>query len=490
MTIATSERTQEPSMLDILFVQNYYEQMLGIMQISSLLKTHDFTTDVAIGTQAKILNKALRDKPKIVGFYCTTGFHHKNIAVAAEIKKRFGNEILTIFGGPHPTFVPGMIEAEGVDIICRGEGEYPVLELLQAIHSGNDYTAIDNLTVKLDGEIYENPLRSLCDVNSLPYPDRSIYRDIKYIYEAKRHEVMIGRGCPFNCTFCSAPSFRKLYRGKGNYMRVRAISHVLDELKQIKNKYRPTCFFFHDDTFGFNKDYEVEFLTAYKKQVDLPFACLIRADLASEGYIKLLKETGCYMVSFGIESGNEALRKKVLKKQIGDEHILQCAALLHQYKIPFNTFNMVGLPDETLTHVWDTIDINIQVKPNWAWFSTYQTLPQTELARYAVAHGHLVNIDVAQADASFHESSEILRNNPEAFKISRLRNCANIVIKLPFLKKIFKKTILKLPFDGFFNALEKFLYFIFYYSKLTYKERLLDSIKDALFLTRRLKEFK
>ena len=142
-------------------------------------------------------------------------------------------------------------------------------------------------------------------------------------------------------------------------MRVRAISHVLDELKQIKNKYRPTCFFFHDDTFGFNKDYDVEFLTAYKKQVDLPFACLIRADLASEGYIKLLKETGCYMVSFGIESGNEALRKKVLKKQIGDEHILRCAALLHQHKIPFNTFNMVGLPDETLTHVWDTIDINI-----------------------------------------------------------------------------------------------------------------------------------
>src|SRR3989339_38846 len=123
-------------MTDILFVQNYYEQMLGIMSISALLKRHGFTTDVAIGTESHILDKVSAIKPKVVGFYCTTGFHHRNITIAAGIKKEIGQEILTIFGGPHPTFVPGMIMAEGVDIICRGEGEYAVLELLQTLKAG------------------------------------------------------------------------------------------------------------------------------------------------------------------------------------------------------------------------------------------------------------------------------------------------------------------------------------------------------------------
>ena len=136
------------SMLDILFVQNYYERMIGIMQISAVVKQYGFTTDIAIGTKEDIVRQAVEKKPRVLGFYCTTGFHHKAIAIASEVKKILGDRIVTICGGPHPTFVPGMIEAEGIDIICRGEGEYAVLELLQTLRDGRDYTGIKNLTVK------------------------------------------------------------------------------------------------------------------------------------------------------------------------------------------------------------------------------------------------------------------------------------------------------------------------------------------------------
>ena len=170
-------------MLDILFVQNYYEQTLGIMQISALLKQHGFTVDIVIGTKENIINSTIEKKPKAIGFYCTTGFHHKNIAVATEIKRILGDEILTIFGGPHPTFVPSIIEVKGIDIICRGEGEYAVLELIQSLYAGKDYTRIKNLTVKKEDKIYENEIRALCDINVLPYPDREIYRNIGYIYK-------------------------------------------------------------------------------------------------------------------------------------------------------------------------------------------------------------------------------------------------------------------------------------------------------------------
>ncbi|MBN1385046.1 MAG: B12-binding domain-containing radical SAM protein [Elusimicrobia bacterium] len=477
-------------MTDILFVQNYYEQTLGIMQISACLKKNGFETDIAIGTRQDIIKKTLAEKPKVIGFYCTTGFHHRNISIAAEIKKILGDKILTLFGGPHPTFVPDMIKAEGVDIICRGEGESAVLELLQALKNTNDYTGIKNLTVKKEGKIYENEVRPFCDINTLPHPDREIYRDVKYIYKNKRQEVMFGRGCPFDCTFCSTHVYREIYKGKGNYVRFRAIPDIIAEFKDIKNKYRSSCFFFNDDTFIFKKDYCAELLNTYKKEIGLPFACHLRADLVTDDLMKLLKETGCYFAYFGIESGNEELRNLVLKKNISDKHILDCASLLHKYKIPFATFNMVGLPGEALREVWDTVNINVKVKPVWAWFSVYQTLPRTELAQYALDKGCISSVDVSGSDATFHESSIIIRNNSEGKRIMRLKNIANFIIKFPFLKMPAEKIFLNMPFDMVYDLIDKALYFISYYSKLTYKLGFFRSLYSAFFIVCRLKEFK
>jgi radical SAM superfamily enzyme YgiQ (UPF0313 family) len=476
--------------LDILFVQNYYEFMLSIMQLSSVLKQYGFTTDVALGTKEDIIKTTIEKKPKVIGFYCTTGIHHKYLAVAVELKKLLGDEILTIFGGPHPTFVPEMIEENGVDIICRGEGEYALLELMQALQEGKDYTGIQNLSVKKDGKIYRNEIRLLCDINALPYPDREIYRNIKSIYTHRRQEVMFGRGCPFSCTFCSARAYRDLYRSKGQYVRFRSVDNIMDELEHITERYNPSCFFIHDDNFIAKKNYCYELLRTYKEKINLPFSCLIRADLTTDELVKLLKETGCYFISFGIESGNEKMRNQVLKKKLSDEEIFYCAALLHKYKIPFATFNMVGLPDETLAEVWDTVRINVKSKPTWAWFSVYQTLPRTELAQYALDRGYLKCADVSQSDATFHESSIILRNDPEGKKIVRLKNIANIIIKLPFLRAPVEKIILHLPLDAAWGLIDKVLYFIYYYSKLTYKQGFFRAVSSAVFLVRRLKEFK
>jgi anaerobic magnesium-protoporphyrin IX monomethyl ester cyclase len=477
-------------MLDILFVQNYYERTFGIMQISALLKQHGFTTDIAIGTKESVVEQAIEKKPRVLGFYCTTGFHYKAIAIASEVKRKLGHQILTICGGPHPTFVPSMIEAEGIDIICRGEGEYAVLELLQALLAGQDYNNIKNLTVKKDGHIYENEIRELCDIDALPFPDREIYQNIEYIYRQVRQEVMVARGCPFDCSFCSNHAYRELYKGKGPYVRFRSISNVIKEMEEIKKRYHPSCFFFNDDTFILKKDYCFEFLDSYKTKIDLPFACLIRADLATDSLIKLFKESGCYLTSFGIESGDETLRNKILNKRLLDKDILNCAALLHKYKIPFATFNMVGLPVETLSQVWQTVNLNTLVKSDWAWFSIYQTLPKTQLAQYALDLGCLDKINVVEADANFHESGIILRNNPDGKKIIRLKNCANLIVRFPFLKTMIDKVALNLPLNKVYGLLDKFLYFIFYYSKLTYKQGLLKTLRSALFMLSHLKEFK
>ena len=406
------------------------------------------------------------------------------------MKKTLGDKILIVFGGPHPTFVPDIIKQDGVDIVCRGEGEYAILELMQLLSQGKDYTKIQSLIVKKDGQIYENEIRPLCDVDELPFLDREIYRDIDYIYKNKRQQVMLARGCPFDCTFCSSHAFRELYKGKGNYVRLRSIPKIIEELSMIKKRYNPSCFFFHDETFGLKKDYYQEFLNTYKRAINLPFSCLVRADLVTEDFIRLLKETGCYFASFGVESGNEKLRNTLLKKRVTNDNILNCAGFLNKYKIPFSTFNMVGLPKETLADVWSTVDLNARLGPRWAWFSVYQTLPKTELAQYAQNQGYLKDIDVDKADATFHESSIILKNNPKAKEIIRLKNTANIIIKVHFLRALVKRSVFILPWDGLYALIDKFLYFIFYYLRLTYKMGFMRAMRSAFFIIRHLKELK
>lgn len=478
------------ALMDILFVQNYYEQMLGIMQISAVLKHHGFTTSVSIGTEQQIMHDVIVKKPRVVGFYCTTGFHHKNVAIAARLKQLSEPKVITIFGGPHPTFVPELIEETGVDILCRGEGEYAVLELLQALKIDGDYSEIRNLTVKKDGRIIENPLRPLCDVDTLPFPDRELYKDIDHIYSSRRQEVMLGRGCPFSCNFCSADAYRKLYHGIGSYVRLRSVQSVIDELKEIKNRYQPTCFFFHDDTFTYDASYIREFLATYQREIALPFSCLVRADLVSDEHVSLLKSAGCYLVAFGVESGNQQLRSTVLKKNISDEQIVNCASLLRKYAIPFATFNMVGLPGESLDNVWETVDLNAKIKPLWAWFSLYQTLPHTALAEYALDHGYVQAVDVASSDANFHEDSNLLRNHPDGRQISRLKSCANIVVKYPAAKGLVHSICLNSPFDRFFDLIEKIMYFICYYKRLTYNMGFRTAFMSALFILRHIREFK
>lgn len=477
-------------MADIIFVQNYYEQTLGIMQISAVLKEHGFSTDVAIGTQAEILQKIKNAPPMVVGFYCTSGFHHKNIATAQSIKSYSQNQILTIFGGPHPTFVPDFIHTEGVDIICRGEGEFAVLELIQALKAGQDHSHIANLTVKKDGQVIANELRQLVDLDSLPFPDREIYRDYPYIYNAKKQEIMIGRGCPFKCRFCSVHAYQKLFKDKGRYVRWRSIPRVIEELKQIKERFSPSCFFFHDDTFNLNRRYTAEFLEAYKKEIGVPFSCLLRADLSTEPFINQLKESGCFFVIFGIESGNPELRNNLLNKNLSNEAILSCSAQLRAKNIPFSTFNMVGLPGESLKQVWDTVDINVRAKPRWAFFTVYQTLPGTDLAHQSVDSGCANNVAVAEGDANFHEGSIMLRNHPEGRQIINLKNTANLVVKFPIFYKLVKNILINLPLETVYNYLDKTLYFLFYYSRLTHSAGLRHTIRSAFFLFRRLKQFK
>jgi radical SAM superfamily enzyme YgiQ (UPF0313 family) len=168
-----------------------------------------------------------------------------------------------ICGGYHPTLAPEKVIADpNVDVVCRGEGEYPLLEYLNALENDEDYSQIPNLWVKKDGKIIKNEVRPLIqDLDSLPFWNRDLFnydawfgKTTTSIYDFYAPERIItvasGRGCHFNCTYCCNDSLRKLYHDKGRYIRLRSVDNLMQELKILKKRFDPDFFSMEEELFA------------------------------------------------------------------------------------------------------------------------------------------------------------------------------------------------------------------------------------------------
>jgi anaerobic magnesium-protoporphyrin IX monomethyl ester cyclase len=234
-------------MARVVFVQNIWYEYLGVMYISAILKKHGHFTDVVIANNSKeIICELKKLRPDIVGFPCLTSSYKWNLSIASDIKKELS--CLILFGGIHPTTTPEIIEEPDIDVVCRGEGEYPVFELAEAISSKASITGIRNLWVKENGQLYKNELRPLIqDLDELPFPDRDLYLKYGFFRHQTVWHFIAGRGCPFDCTYCHNNIEKEIYKNLGKYVRQRKTEFVLREINEFKLKSRMKYVFFSDD---------------------------------------------------------------------------------------------------------------------------------------------------------------------------------------------------------------------------------------------------
>lgn len=466
-------------MARLLFLQNIEYEFLGPMYIAAHARAHGHEVRLCLGDKAEDFDALIASfRPDLLGFSIMTGSHRWAVGIARELKRRHG--VSSLFGGAHPTFFPEFIREAGVELLVRGEGEEAVTEILDRIDAGRDYSDVANLVFKRpDGSVVDNPVRRLArDLDEYPFPDRTLYDALDGRIDRGVRNVITSRGCPFHCTFCFEDAMRELYDGKGKYVRIRDIDRVLAELRELKATTDVRTIYFADDVFGMSRKWLYEFLPRYRVEIGLPFICLLRADIiaADPEYAGRLAEGGCATVFFGIESGNERTRNEILGKKLGNDEIRVAARRLHDAGIPFRTYNIVGLPGESLDDAYETLKLNIEIGADYPWCSVFMPFPGTALTRFAFDRGLLdPAFEFDSLSKSFFTGSPL--RLPDIDRITNLQKFFQTAVLWPWLLPLVRQLV-RLPPNRLFDAWFGLIYFVVYLR--SEKKRFLGTLRFAL----------
>ncbi len=426
----------------ILFVQSQTFAYPGLYYICGALKAAGHTYKVLISAKAAPVKQYIATfKPAVVGFPCMTGMHRKVLEIAQGIKQDFP-ECKTLLGGIHPTLYPEIINDPHVDYLCRGEGEAAVVELLDAMDAGKPSDAVRNISYKAGHEVRHNPMRPLADpLDDLPFPDYSIYRHVPVVSADTLPMVYMTRGCPFSCSYCHNSSQRTVYRGLGRYVRTSGVARILDEVEAALQSYpQARAVLLGSDTLGTDLGFLTALLTAFHARFNIPYACLIRPEFINADIAGLLNKTNCHMIAFGLESGSERVRRGLLNRKYTNAEIIQAAAILKKYKIRFRTYNIIGFPSETRQEMLETLELNLEIKPDFPWVSIFNPYPGTRLAEFSMNRGYLpgdFNYDCLPP--SFFNDT-LLQNVDRNF-ILNLHSFFQLIILLPRLYPVLEKLL-------------------------------------------------
>jgi anaerobic magnesium-protoporphyrin IX monomethyl ester cyclase len=436
----------------------------GIMHLSSALKAAGHQVELAVAAHHDPVAVAREFQPDVAAYSVITGSQRYYLGVNRRLKAEVP-QVFSVFGGPHPTFFPEMVEEEGVDGICRGEGEEALVDLVNALANGGRSAVLelDNWSFRRNGDdatgftasVVTNPVRPYIeDLDSLPFPDRAlVYERDPVAARSKIKHFLTGRGCPYNCTYCFNHALSEIYGGKGQRFRQRSVAHVIQEVHWVRDHYPLEFVVFVDDTFVLSNQWLAEFAEKYPREIGLPFFCNTRANLVTAEQVHLLKGAGCHCVSMGIETSNDRIRNELLRRRMSKEQILEAAHLIREGGLHLTTTNMIGLPTSTLADDLETLELNIQARPSYAHVFIFQPYPRTELGEFTREHGWMVG--------TFDDIGEVAWDHSvltfdEAHKrgLAVLQRFFAIGVEWSWLVPIIKR-LMKLPDNALFFLLNK-----------------------------------
>jgi len=349
-----------------------YPSDQGIRTISSVLKKAGHEVSMVFMTLSEDYSKFYKKNElqqlagicrnsELIGISSFVSTAPRAVQIIKYLEKKFPDKPI-VWGGIHATISPKEC-IRHCKIVCVGEGEETIIDLVNAIEKNNSINKISNLWIRNNNEIIKNPVRPLIDdLDSIPLPDY----DTKNHYILEHHNLrkfkeedldgaiffLTGRGCPYGCDYCSNSLLNELYRGKREkIVRWHSVDYIINGILDLRKKF-PTLSYFdiRDDTFSLRPLKQIkEFAGKYKEKVGLRFKCLADPHTVSDEKIKLLVDAGCTDIIVGIQ-GEERVNKEIYHRYQTNQEVLNATKILIKYK-------------DKLTVMYDVITCNPYEKP-------------------------------------------------------------------------------------------------------------------------------
>jgi len=385
-------------------------------------------------------------KPNIICISTVDPNHAFGMELLTHCKKLFP-EIPTICGGPLSTLVPeDIVEHDCVDIVGRGEAEEKLVELVNlfdehGLDGWEKLYKIPNFWVKdkdykNNGIVHKNTVTLPNISKGLP-PDLSIFDPRHFLRPLggrmyNMATVVWTRGCVFRCSYCANETFYKAAKVSAKeYYRKKDARLLVRELAEFKEDFNLNFFMFVDDIFPLHEvEIMEEFCELYSKHVGLPFSVNLQPRLVREDTFAMAVKAGLRNICVGVESGSDRVRRKVLKRNYRDEHVVKVFALAHKYKIRCSSFNIIGLPDETREDILETIMLNRKLNPTSATVTFFHPYRGAPLRPLCVERGYMPAGQGKHEDV-YRSESQLVMPQITQQELKNLMQSFQLYMKLP-----------------------------------------------------------
>jgi len=357
---------------------------LGLASIAAYLETKNIDVSISIIDAwaeelsfDKLSNRVNQSEADIIGIYMLSP-RYDQAKKTIEICRQVSPNSVIIAGGPHPSAMPikTLEQIPELDVCCVGEGEVTMYEFVKAIQNSSDLSMVNGIAYR-DGNkglILTQPREYIANLDNLPLPARQLFPLEKYRthppYGRKNpfFSIMTSRGCPFNCAYCSKDVFKRTYRG-------RSPENVCNEIEELISKYNAQEIHFYDDDFTLDmKRAEAICDEIIRRKIKIIWSCLTRVDLINETLLKKMEQAGCWLISYGVESGNQQILN-IINKGIKLDQVTSAFKMTRRVGIRTLGYFMIGLPGETKQSIRQTIDLSKKIKPNFVSWSILTVFP-------------------------------------------------------------------------------------------------------------------
>ncbi len=347
----------------------------------------------------EIKNRISDYAPDLVGITCLYSTQYPSVRSICQLVKEISSEIITVIGGYHPTFLAReCLKREGsIDFIALGEGENTLQDLLKQIELGKDLTQVKGIAFRQGDKLRINPQTNYIEnLDELPFPARDLLPMEKYfsinipMSVTSKHRlctpVLTSRGCTARCIFCPSPNFW------GHHFRARSAENVLKELELLIKDYQIREIQFQDDNLILDKKRATEIFQGMidrklKLQWNTPNGiALWKLD---EQLLKLMKASGCYELTLAIESGDQEVLSKIVKKPLNLKNVEKLTRIIKKLGIETNSFFIVGFPGETKEQIRRTFEFAKRLKLDCSYFFIANPNPGSRLYEICKEKGYI-----------------------------------------------------------------------------------------------------